>query len=110
MAGFRFWTEVSIDGRVVRWGTAVLAVSKEVPIEVDVVLIRAPKPGHSKRIQDMNQDQCGICGTGWKSAQELELDGGPGKAFDAMGAGGMKECFSRSIRTEPSDVDAESVA
>ena len=40
----------------------------------------------------------------------MKLDGRAGKAFDAMRAGGMNECFSRTIRTEPPDVDSKAIA
>src|SRR5688572_16696124 len=86
------------------------AVGEEVPVEVHVVFVGPAEPGHSKGIQDVNEDQRRFILEGRESIQKLKLDGRAGEALDAVNSGGMQKSVTGSGRSEPPDVDAERAA
>ena len=89
VAGCRLGTEVGVDPFVTRRGTVVFPVRDEVSVEIDVVLVRSSKPGHTKRIQHVNENERGVRRDGGQGTEKLQLDCRAGKAFHTVDAGGM---------------------
>ena len=63
------------------------AFSEEVPIEIDVVLVESPQPGHAVGVDDVDDYNSRVLRQlRLAPRQPLELDSRTGKAFDPMHA------------------------
>ena len=69
------------------------AVVEEVAVEVDVVLVDAPRPGEAPRVDGVDEHQRDVVGQALRqaAAQQEGLDAGAAEALDAVRAGGDEQ-------------------
>src|SRR5262249_10734708 len=99
-----------IELRVGRGRAGIRTVPNKIPIQIDVVFVGAPQPGHAVRIENVRDNQSTVLREFRKVAQKSNLNGRSRKPLDAMKSRRMHKRASRIWGAENSDVDCEFVS
>lgn len=100
--------EEGVEARVER-GRACPAPARrrEIAIEIDVVLVGAPQPRHSVRVEHVHQGERAATRQQRRICEGGELDRGTGDGFHAVQPAGMQQHAPRSGRAETGDIDGQ---
>ncbi len=80
---------------------------QEVAIQVHVVLIESPQPGHAERIENVDEHEGRIVRNRRKVLEQAQLDRRTSERLDAVKAGRVKQYPPWRFRAEPGDVDRQ---